>query len=202
MTKKIGAIKLTIVRLTPNLWPALEGLFGKWGASNGCWCMYWRIGGAYRGRCRENEEALRKIVKRASPCGLVAFDGDLAVGWCQLTPRDALPWLDRMWWFQRVDDVPVWSVSCFFVRRAYRRQGVMSQLIAAALKTVKRAKAPALEAYPVDTSARKCMSNIFTGTVSVFARAGFKEVARRAAARPATAREILRHFNLKPALFM
>jgi hypothetical protein len=39
------------------------------------------------------------------------------VGWCQLTPRDALPWLDRMWWFQRVDDVSVGSICCFLVRR-------------------------------------------------------------------------------------
>jgi GNAT superfamily N-acetyltransferase len=110
------------------------------------------------------------------------------VGWCQLTPRNALPWLDRMWWFQRVDDVPVWSISCFFVRRVYRRQGVMTQLIAAALKTAKRAKAPALEAYPVDTTGPKSTSNIFTGTVSAFTHAGFKEVARRAADRP-----IMRH---------
>jgi GNAT superfamily N-acetyltransferase len=142
-------------------------------------------------RRRLSREARRKqggVAKDRQARCLVAFDGDLAVGWCQLTPRDALPWLDRMWWFQRVDDVPVWSISCFFVRRAYRRQGVMSQLIAAALKTAKRAKAPALEAYPVDTSAPKCTSNIFTGTVSVFTRAGFKEVARRAAARP-----IMRH---------
>jgi hypothetical protein len=123
MTKNSRTIKFRIVPLTPNLWPALEDLFGKWGASNGCWCMYWRIGGAYRGRCGENRETLRKIVKRGSSPGLLAFDGDLAVGWCQLTPRDALPWLDRMRWFQRVDDVPVWSISCFFVRRAYRRQG-------------------------------------------------------------------------------
>src|SRR5262245_31225883 len=152
MTRNVGATKFTILPLTPNLWPALEDLFGKWGASNGCWCMYWRVGGAYRGRCGENKETLRRIVKRGSPPGLVAFHGEVAVGWCQLTPRNALPWLDRMRWFHPVDDVPVWSISCFFVRRAYRRQGVMSQLIDAALKTAKRAKAPALEAYPVDTS--------------------------------------------------
>jgi hypothetical protein len=36
-------MKLAILPLTPDLWPALEDLFGKWGASNGCWCMYWRI---------------------------------------------------------------------------------------------------------------------------------------------------------------
>jgi hypothetical protein len=58
MTKNFRTIKFRIVPLTPNLWPALEDLFGKWGASNGCWCMYWRIGGAYRGRCGENREKL------------------------------------------------------------------------------------------------------------------------------------------------
>jgi GNAT superfamily N-acetyltransferase len=189
VTKSKDGIKLTIRPLTPDLWSALEELFGKPGASNGCWCMYWRIGGAYRDRPSErNKEALRKIVKRGSPSGLVAFDGDVAVGWCQLTPRDALPWLDRMWWFQRVDDLPVWSISCFFVRRGYRRQGVMTQLIFAALKTAKRARAAALEAYPIDTSAPKSSSNIFVGTASTFVRAGFKEVARRASARP-----IMRH---------
>jgi GNAT superfamily N-acetyltransferase len=96
---------------------------------------------------------------RGSPPGLLAFDGDLPVGWCQLTPRDALPWLDHMRWFARVDAVPVWSISCFFVRRGYRRQGVMTQLIFAALKTAKRARAPALEGYPVDTGAPKSTSN-------------------------------------------
>ena len=187
-TKKNGGIRLTILPLTPDLWPAFEDLFGKWGASNGCWCMYWRIGGAYRGKRSENKEALREIVKRGSPPGLLAFDGDLAVGWCQVTPRDALPWLDRMWWFRPVDDMRVWAISCFFVRRGYRRQGVMSQLIVAALKTAKRARASALEAYPIDTSAPKSTSNTFTGTAAAFTRAGFQEVARCASARP-----IMRH---------
>ncbi len=182
-------MKLTIRPLTPDLWPALEDLFGKSGASNGCWCMYWRIGPDYRNRPREkNKAALRSVVKRGPPPGLLAFDGDVAVGWCQLTPRDALPWLDRARLLQRVDDVPVWSLSCFYVRRGYRKRGVMSALIAAALKAAKRAKAPALEAYPVDTDAPKSTSNLYTGTASTFARAGFKTVAYRVPSRP-----IMRH---------
>jgi GNAT superfamily N-acetyltransferase len=184
-----GEMPLTIRPVTPDLWPALEDLFGKSGASNGCWCTYWRLGGAYRDTPRgENKEALRQIVKHGPPPGLLAFAAELPVGWCQLTPRDALMWLDRMWWFRRVDDVAVWSVSCFFVRRAYRRQGIMTELIAAAVKAAKHAKAPALEAYPIDTSAPKSSSNIFVGTAATFARAGFKVVARRAPARP-----IMRH---------
>jgi len=182
-------VKLTVRPLVPDLWPALEDLFGKRGASNGCWCMYWRIGGAYRQRPRErNRAALRAVVRRGPPPGLLAFDGPLAVGWCQLTPRRAVPWLDGTRLLERVDDVPVWSLSCFYVRRSHRRQGVTSALIRAALKAARRAGAPALEAYPVDTGQPKSTSNLFTGTASTFARAGFKEVARRVPHRP-----IMRH---------
>ena len=91
-------MKLAIRPLTPDRWRALEDLFGENGACNGCWCMYGRIGSAYRRRPREaNRAAFREIVERGPPPGLLAFKSDLSVGWCQLTPRDAVPWLDRTW---------------------------------------------------------------------------------------------------------
>jgi GNAT superfamily N-acetyltransferase len=149
--------------------------------------MYWRIGAAYRKLPRDqNKSAFQEIVKRGPPPGLVAFDGDVAVGWCQLTPRDALPGLDRAWRLQRVDQVPVWSISCFYVRVGYRRQGVTSALISAALKVAKRAGAAAVEAYPLD--ADKTPSSSWTGYATTFKRAGFKVVARHVPGRP-----IMRH---------
>jgi GNAT superfamily N-acetyltransferase len=176
-------MKLDVRPLTPDLWPALEDLFGKQGACGGCWCMYFRIGNAYRRRPgAKNKAAFYDVVDRGPPPGLLAFDGDLAVGWCQLTPRDALPYLDRVWRLKRVDDVPVWSLSCLYVRIGYRRRGVTSALIAAALRTAKRARAPALEAYPFD--ARESPSASGTGYCSTFARAGFKTMARHIPARP------------------
>lgn len=51
---------------------------------------------------------------------------------------------------RRVDEMPVWSLSCFYVRSGYRKQGVTAALVVAALKMAKRAGAPALEAYPVE----------------------------------------------------
>jgi GNAT superfamily N-acetyltransferase len=180
-------MKLTVRPLTPDLWPAFEDLFGRNGACNGCWCMFWRVGAAYRKTPRgKNKAAFREIVKRGPPPGLIAFDGDVAVGWCQLTPRNALPWLDRAWRLKRVDDVPVWSLSCFYVRIGYRKQGVTSALIAAALKAAKRAKAPALEAYPLD--ADETPSTSFTGYATTFARTGFNTVAHHVRPRP-----IMRH---------
>jgi GNAT superfamily N-acetyltransferase len=180
-------MKHTIRPLTPDLWPSLEDLFGENGAVGGCWCMYWRIGRAMRKKPRaENKAAFREIVERGPPPGLLAFDGDIVVGWCQLTPRDALPWLDRTWRLKRVDDLPVWSLSCFYVRKGYRRKGVTAALITAALMAAKRAKAPALEAYPLDADLTPSATG--TGYASTFARAGFKTVARRVPPRP-----IMRH---------
>jgi GNAT superfamily N-acetyltransferase len=176
-------MNLEIRPLTPELWPDLEDLFGEKGACNGCWCMYCRIGSAYRKQPGDkNKAAFRAVVKRGPPPGLLAFDGDRAVGWCQLTPRDELPALDRSWRLKRVDDLPVWALSCFYVRIGYRRKGVTKALICAALKIAKKGKAPALEAYPFDAAISPSASS--TGYASTFARAGFKVVARRDPPRP------------------
>lgn len=174
---------LTIRPLTPDLWPALEDLFGSRGACNGCWCMYFRIGAEYRKRpVKKNKQDFRRIVEQGPPPGLIAFDGELPVAWCQLTPRDSLPGLDRLWRLRPVDDALVWSLSCFYVRKGYRRKGITSALIAAALDAAKAGGAPALEAYPLDGSVSP--SSTSTGYSSTFARAGFKVVGRHSPERP------------------
>lgn len=178
---------LTIRPLTPDLWPALEDLFGGRGAVGGCWCMYGRIGAAYRKRpAEENKAAFRKLVEEGPPPGLLAFLDDLPVGWCQVTPRDAVPALDQPWQIRRIDELPVWSLSCLYVRKGYRRRGITAALIAEALKRARNANAPALEAYPFDAELSPSASG--TGYASTFARAGFKVIARRVPARP-----IMRH---------
>jgi GNAT superfamily N-acetyltransferase len=177
------ALELRIEPLTPDLWPALEDLFGEKGACSGCWCMYWRIGSAYRHRpCDLNRIDFERVVRDGPPPGLLAFQGEVPVGWCQITPRDALPWLDRTWRLRRVDDMPVWSISCFYVRIGYRGRGVTRALIDAALEAARKANAPAVEAYPLDGDLSPSATS--TGYATTFARAGFKEVARRSPERP------------------
>ena len=174
---------LRVHPLTPSRWPALVDLFGVKGACNGCWCMYWRIGPAYRKGPRAKNKAMLKAIVTGGPApGLLAFDGKLAVGWCQVTPRAALPWLNRTKRLLPVDELPVWSLSCFYVRIGYRRRGVTTALIAAAVEAARQAGAPALEAYPLDAALTPSASG--TGYATTFARAGFVEVARRAGPRP------------------
>jgi GNAT superfamily N-acetyltransferase len=145
--------------------------------------MYWRIGAKYSQRpAGENRADFRAVVDAGPPPGLIAFAGDVPVGWCQLTPRDEVPMLDRAWRLKRVDDLPVWSISCLYVRKGYRRRGITSALVGEAIETARRAGAPAIEAYPFD--ARVSPSASGTGYASVFERAGFTTVARRVPARP------------------
>ena len=122
----MGPVQLAIRPLTIELWPALEDLFGRSGASNGCWCMYWRIGPRYhqdRSR-KQNKDALKELAASDRPPGLLALDSDLAVGWCELAPRAELEWLAHARHLGPVDDLPVWSMPCFYVRRTYRGRGV------------------------------------------------------------------------------
>jgi GNAT superfamily N-acetyltransferase len=175
--------ELIVRPLTPERWPDFEDLFGPNGACAGCWCMYWRIGAAYRRRSPSaNKRSFHAIVRDGPPPGLLAYEGDVAVGWCQLTPRAALDWLDRPGKLAPVDDAPVWALSCFYTRIGHRRRGVTDALIAAAIDAARRAGAPALEAYPLDRTVSPSTSS--TGFVSTFLRAGFVEVARRTAPRP------------------
>lgn len=179
-------MKLTIRPVTPSLWPQLDELFGPVGASNGCWCMYWRIGSSYTTRPRsENRASFKAVVKKGPPPGLLAFADGLAVGWAQVTPRASLPGLERGRFTKRVDQLPVWSISCFYIRKGWRGKGVMTALIDGAIKFASAANAPALEAYPMKTNGTKrSSSGMYTGAASSFRRAGFKTVAAPAPHRP------------------
>ncbi|WP_263336967.1 GNAT family N-acetyltransferase [Acidicapsa dinghuensis] len=145
--------------------------------------MYWRIGAAYRKRpASENRNEFQALVREGPAPGLLAFAGELAVGWCQVTPRDALSWIDKTWRLKRADDVPVWAISCFYVRKGWRRKGVTRALIDGAVEKAKAAGAPAIEAYPLDGTVSP--SSTSTGYASTFLRAGFREVARWSPEKP------------------
>jgi GNAT superfamily N-acetyltransferase len=174
---------LRILPLTPDLWQAFEDLFGTKGPCSRCWCMYWRIGTRYRRQTPEtNKAAFHSIVRKGPPPGLIAFSGNEAVGWCQLTSREALPWMDHVKKLKRVDDAPVWSISCFYIRTGQRKRGVSTALIRAAIDAAREAGVCALEAYPLD--AEMTRSTSFTGYSSTFLKAGFKIAARHAAVQP------------------
>lgn len=175
--------------LTPELWPDFERLFGQNGAKSGCWCMYWRIGARYRRQAASaNRAAFEAVVKTGPPPGLMAFAGGKPVGWCQIGPRRSLSQLDRVWRLRSPDETPIWSVSCLFIARGHRRQGIASRLIEAALEFASAGGATMVEAYPIDR--RLSPSSFSTGFVTTFERLGFRYVPSPTPERPIMRLEI------------
>jgi GNAT superfamily N-acetyltransferase len=175
--------RVTVHPLTPERWPDLEALFGPKGAYGGCWCMFFRRPRAeYSQGCADsgagNKRAFKKIVKAGEEPGLIAYFSGEPAGWCALAPREVYGGLARSRTLQPIDDQPVWSVTCFYVARAHRKQGVTVALLEAAAKFVRRHKGKILEGYPSEPQTRWPDAFAYHGTVSAFTKAGFTEVKR------------------------
>ena len=107
------------------------------------------------------------------------------MGWCAVAPREVYPALERSRVLAPVDERSVWSISCLFVTRRMRRSGISVPLIRAAVAHATAQGAEIVEAYPVEPySAAMPAAFAWTGIVSAYKKAGFKEVLRRSRARP------------------
>ncbi len=173
--------------LTPERWPDFVDLFGPRGACGGCWCMFWKLSfSEFQALAHAGTKAAQHaIVRSGAVPGLLAYDRDRAVGWIAVEPRDRYPRLARSRILKPVDDRPVWSITCFFVRKDYRRQGLTVALLKAALKHVRQHGGRIVEGYPVDAGGEEMPSVfVYTGLASAFQQAGFKEVRRNSKKRP------------------
>jgi GNAT superfamily N-acetyltransferase len=130
------------------------------------------------------KRAFRRIVASGAPTGVLAYVGKEPVGWCAVAPRTVYLRLEGSRVLRPLDDQPVWSVTCFFVARPYRRSGLTSQLLGAAVEYARKRGAKIVEGYPQDLRKDLPDAFVWTGLVSAFQKAGFKEVARRSPTRP------------------
>lgn len=168
------------------MWTDLEELFGLHGACGGCWCMYWKLRGKAFTEAKgyETRQMHKSIVDSGVVTGLLAYLHGDVIGWVAVEPRQAYPRLAHSRLLKPVDDQPVWSVTCFFVAKAARRQGVTVELLKAAVEYVKKQGGKIVEGYPVEPDKVLPAPSIYTGVASAFRQAGFQEVVRRAPHRP------------------
>jgi GNAT superfamily N-acetyltransferase len=184
---------LTILPLTPERWRDFTALFGPRGACAGCWCTWARLTHAeFRAATPERRRAhIRRVVTAGVPPGLLAYDGDRAVGWVALAPRATYRRFESSRVLAPVDATPVWSVPCFFVASTHRRRGLTVALLKAACAFAARHGARIVEGYPVDTHGkRQAAAFVWTGLPGAFEAAGFREVARRSPTRPIMRRTV------------
>ena len=125
-------MKIVTKELTPALWPQLEALFGENGACGGCWCQAWKVADGEKWNEVQGSKAkarLRKGVRDRTTHGILAFVDGEPVGWCNFGPRLDYPRLERSRTLKCDDAERVWSVTCFYVHRKFRAQGVATALL-------------------------------------------------------------------------
>ncbi len=178
----------------------LDQLFAT-GDPRWCQCAFMRSTSANwnSSTAAENREihhgAVRRAARAGRTAGLIAYDDDGAVGWISFGPRTDFERLERSRLLAPVDDEPVWSVVCFVVAARARRRGVAGALLEATVGWAADHGVAILEGYPVDTSGgRKPGSDLWRGTLSLFAGAGFEVVATRRHNKASPPRPIVRAY--------
>ena len=187
MTRTRVDLKLRFKPATPDRWADVEELFGERGACGGCWCMYWRLPRSEWTAAKglKNKASLRKLVSSNQLPGVLAYNGSEPIGWCAIAPREVFSGLSRSRVLKPVDDRPVWSITCLFVKKPYRRRGVSVRLIEAAVEFARKRGAQIVEGYPTAPTMEKTPDPfVYMGVPSAFTAAGFTEVARRSSSRP------------------
>ena len=79
----------------------------------------------------------------------------------------------------------MWRITCFVVDKEYRRRGVASAGLTAALEAMRKKGGGLVEAYPVSKTDQGS-NYIYCGTVSMFKKAGFKTITPLATGRTST----------------
>ncbi|MGW6442086.1 GNAT family N-acetyltransferase [Lentzea sp. NPDC055074] len=175
-----------MIRIVPSdevPWEDVEAIFDSSEPSK-CHCQRYKVKGWIWRDSTQDERVEAHSSQSASGSGLVAYvDGEPA-GWVAVEPRTAyakllgmpVPWKGRP--EEDKDDDGVWAVTCFVVRKGFRRKGLTYELATATVEHARSHGARAVEAYPMvaDPANTVTWGELHVGARQVFEEAGFVQV--------------------------
>jgi GNAT superfamily N-acetyltransferase len=173
----------TVQPLSKSTWPAFAALIerhnGVWG---GCWCMAFHDAAARRRKFSVEElraQKEKRVCTDQAHAALV-FDAASCIGWCQFGSPGELPAIHHgRAYAEGLERLPDWRITCFFVDKAYRGQGVGNLALKGALKEIRSLGGGRVESYPEDAAGRKVSAAfLHNGAMAMFERAGFKRTRR------------------------
>lgn len=145
-----------------------NGIFG------GCWCI------GYHPECRQPgvDHRLAKqdrVNTDRAHAALVLDEHGAAQGWCQYGDVEELPRIKhRREYDKDPPPVPDWRITCIYVDRRHRGEGIARTALAGALDLISRAGGGLVEAIPETTAGRDAPARfLFSATVELFEDFGF-----------------------------
>ena len=172
-----------VKEFTRETWADFEALFGKHkGVSGGCWCTFNLCSSSQfnKNTREERKEMQHSLAMAGESCGLMIYDAGVPIGWCQYGSAEKFERFNRTKAYIALnlppEQKPDWRISCIFIDKHRRREGLSQLPLKAALQRIEEQGGGIVEAFPFDIPGAKRPS--YTGSVKMFAQEGFEEVAR------------------------
>lgn len=148
-----------------------NGIFG------GCWCIGYHPECGQRGIDHRAVKEERVRSGRAHHALVVDADG-VALGWCQWgDPEELSNIKHRRTYDQDPPPRPDWRITCIFVDKKHRGQGVARSALAGALEQIAAQGGGLVEAISEVTAGREAHGRfLFSGTVELLEEHGFQRV--------------------------
>ena len=171
-----------IAPLSPETWPAFDAMVVRHnGIFGGCWCTWFHDGHPScqgRGETYEGNRAVKKrLVEKGVAHAALVMAGAEAVAWAEYGTPEELPTIHHRKEYDATKEAePDYRITCVFVDKRHRRQGVTELAIQGALDQIARAGGGRVESYPHDlTEQTKKMSSsfLYNGTRRLYERLGF-----------------------------
>jgi GNAT superfamily N-acetyltransferase len=165
----------TVSPLNASTWDAFAELVERNnGVFGGCWCIGFHAEGNRMGSGRRaiKEERVRTDRSHAA---LVFDEEGLAQGWCQYGSPSELPRIKhRREYDKDAPPLPDWRITCFYVDKRHRRQGIARAALEGALSQIGAAGGGLVEAISEVTLGRPAAGRfLFSATVELFEDLGF-----------------------------
>ena len=167
-----------VVPLGPETWDGFADLVDRNnGIFGGCWCIGFHLDRGERAFDYREAKQERVLTDRAH-AALVVDDDGAVQGWAQFGDVEELPGIKhRRAYDQAPPPVPDWRVTCVFVDRRHRGQGVARRAVEGALDLIARAGGGLVEAIPEATEGRDAPGRfLFSATLELFEDLGFARV--------------------------
>ena len=144
------------------------------GIYGGCWCI------GYHPECGQRGISHRQVkenrVRTGRAHAVLAIDENgVAQGWCQYGDPEELPNIKHRREYEKdAPPLPDWRITCIFVDKKHRGQGIARAALQGALEQIARLGGGVVEAIPEVTAGREAQGRfLFSATVELFEQYGF-----------------------------
>jgi GNAT superfamily N-acetyltransferase len=165
----------TVRALDESTWPAFAELVERNnGVFGGCWCMGFHPEGVGKETTPElNRERKLERVRAGIAHAALVFDGDDCVGWCQFGAPSEVPRIKSRAAYEKAVTTPTdWRITCNFVGKGHRRQGVATAGLKGAVDLIAELGGGRVEGYPEGADSVPA-GFLFNGALSTYEKLGF-----------------------------